>query len=267
MAKKSTSEKIVDIASDLFSGKGLDMSDVADLATGGSTKKKSSSTSRKKASNSDSLIAKLTGEKEYPQLSEKAYWAIRGKFQKSIPEKVIASTLTNATGMKAESVKSSVLPALEVMGLIKSDGKPSSLLKAWANDDKYEESCEKILEEVYPSSLRKMGCRTKTEQNAVISWFKKNADVSETAAKKMAAVFFLLCAAELKKEAAAEKKSTSTKKTASSSSASKSGITVSKKGGKATITFKVTVDDDITKGDLKEKFVDAYEAAYKKIND
>lgn len=46
----------------------------------------------------------------------------------------------------------------------------------------------------------------------------------------------------------------------------KAGITVSKSGKKATIIYKVTVSEDIKKTELREKFDDALEKAYKKIS-
>ena len=191
-AKKSISQtapknSLLDVAADLISNSGIDLETVLDAAAGAATKR--SGSSKKKDSKSDSLISKLIPEKTaYPQFSEKTYWAIREKFQKNIPEKVIATTLTNPTGLKAETIKSTVLPALELMGLLK-DGKPTTRLKAWINDNKYEDTCEAIRTAVYPSSLTKLDFNTKTQQTAIINWFKKNADVSETTAKKMLTVY------------------------------------------------------------------------------
>lgn len=270
--KKSTQDAISDIIEGLATGKGLDINDIGDLVSGAASGKKSTS-GKKKTSKADDLVSLFTGgADDYPQLSEKNYWAIRAKFQKSIPEKVQASTLTTATGMKAESVRSSVLPALNAMGLINDDGKPTGRLKAWVDDSKYAAACAEILEKTYPSALRKLDCGTKTEQNAVVSWFKKNADASETAAKKMMGVYKLLSEPELK-EAAASKKTSASKSTSKAKASDtdnsladiKSGVTVVKNGKKATIVYKVTVPEDIKKGELKEKFEDALDKAFKKL--
>ncbi len=273
-AKKTASginakNSLIDVAADLIGGSGLDLDTVIDLASGSGTSKKRSGSSKKRESKSESLISKLIPEKvEYPQFSEKTYWAIREKFQKSIPEKVTASTLTGPTGLKAETIKTTVIPALVLMGLLK-DGKATTKLKAWVKDDKYEETCASIREKVYPSSLTKLDFKTKTQQNSVISWFKKNADASETAAKKMMAVYLLLSAPKLKETAAAaaEKKTTS-KKTASSkttTTASADSVKVSVKSGKATITVKVVVDEDITKKALTSQFTSLAAEAYEQM--
>ena len=167
ISKSNAKNSLLDVAADLISGSGLDLETVLDAAAGAATKK--SGSSKKKDSKSDSLISKLIPEKtEYPQFSEKTYWAVREKFQKSIPEKVTASTLTNATGLKTDTIKASVLPALAVLGLLK-DGKPTTKLKAWVNDAKYEETCASICSAVYPASLTKLPFNTAAQQAAIIS--------------------------------------------------------------------------------------------------
>ena len=252
---------LIDIAADLIGSSGIGLDTVVDLASSamaGSSKK--SGSSKKKKSKSDSLISKLMPDKvEYPQFSEKTYWAMREKFQKNIPEKVTASTLTNATGLKADTIKTTVLPALETLGLTK-DGKPTSKMKAWVNDAKYEDTCTAICGSVYPSSLTKLDFNTKTEQNAVINWFKKNADASESAAKKMLAVYLLLAAPKLKESASAAKTTSAAKKSSSSTKKSSApeakvdSLKVTTKGGVHTITVKIIADEGITKKALTEKF-------------
>lgn len=273
MAAKKTEPKnsLIDIAADLIGNSGIDLDTVVDLAANavsGSSKK--SGSTKKKESKSDSLISKLILEKtEYPQFSEKTYWAVREKFQKSIPEKVIASTLTNATGLKADTIKASVLPALAVLGLLK-DNKPTSKLKAWVNDAKYEDTCASICSSVYPASLLKLPFNTAAQQAAVISWFVKNADVSESTAKKMMAIYLLLAAPKLK--ASAEKKAASTAKKSSSQTKKSTApeavldsVKVTTKAGKSTITVKVIADAGITKKELTEKFTAAAADAFSQM--
>ncbi|MBQ4511976.1 MAG: hypothetical protein II969_03210 [Anaerolineaceae bacterium] len=262
---------LIDVAADLLGGSGIDLETVVDLAASavsGSSKKKSGS-SRKKDSKSDSLISKLIpGKTEYPQFSEKTYWAVREKFQKSIPEKVTASTLTNATGLKAETIKSSVLPALEVLGLLK-DSKPTSKLKAWINDAKYEDTCKDIAESVYPMSLMKLGFNTKAEKDSAQRWFEKYNGVSAATAKKMLGIYLLFVDPKLKasadkKAASAAKKSPSTSK--KSSSDASVDLKVTTKGGKATIALKIIADEGISKKALTSLFTDAAADAFDKMN-
>lgn len=266
-ANKNSKNSLIDIAADLIGGSGIDLDTVMDLATGTSGSKRSgSSTQKKKDSKTDSLISKLIPEKtEYPQFSEKTYWAIREKFQKSIPEKVIASTLTNATGLKAETIKTTVLPALELMGLLK-DGKPTTKMKAWVNDSKYADTCESIRQSVYPASLTKLDFNTKTQQTGVINWFKKNAGASETNAKKMLAIYLLLSAPKLKEAAAPAAKPAARKTTpAKKPAAPESTVKVTKKSGKATVAVKLVVDEGITKKALTDLLNAAAAEAFKQM--
>ena len=272
-ANTNPKNSILDIAADLIDSSGLDLGTVVDLAASavsGSNKK--SGSSRKKDSNSDSLISKLIPDKkDYPQFSEKTYWAIREKFKKSIPEKVIATTLTNATGLKAETVKATVLPALDQMGLTK-DSKPTAKLKTWINDDKYAEACASICSSVYPAALTKLPLNTEIQKAAALKWFVKNAGVSETTAKKMMAVYLLLAIPELKKSAAEKKaasspakKPASTARKPSAPAAETDSVKVTKRAGKATITVKIIADEGITKKALTDVFTAAAADAYNQM--
>ena len=276
MAAKNSEPKnsLIDIAADLIGNSGIDLDTVVDLASSAvsGTSKKSGSSRKKKESKSDSLISKLIPEKtEYPQFSEKTYWAIREKFQKSIPEKVTASTLTNATGLKTDTLKTSVLPALAVLGLLK-DGKPTTKLKSWVNDAKYEDTCASICSAVYPASLTKLPFNTAAQQAAIISWFMKNAGASETAAKRMMAVYLLLAAPKLKaaaaekKAAAPAKKPAPVTKKAASPEAVLDSVKVTTRAGKSTITVKIIADEGITKKALTDKFAAAAADAFSQMN-
>lgn len=263
---------IIDVAADLIGNSGIDLNTVVDLAASvvSGTSSKKNGSSKNKKSKSDSLISKLiSNEKDYPQFSEKTYWAVRDKFQGSIPEKVTASVLTKATGLKADTIKTTVLPGLELMGLLK-EGKPTTKLKSWTNDAKYEETCSSICSSVYPTSLTKLEFNTKTQQSNIINWFKKNAGVSEAAAKKMMTIYLLLAAPELKKKAdkkepAAAKKTKPTAKKQGSPAAAVDSVKVYKKGGAATITVKIVAEEGITKKALTEQFTAAAAEAYSKI--
>ncbi len=272
-AKKSEPKNsLIDIAADLIGNSGIGLDTVVDLASSAvsGSSKKSGSSRKKKESKSDSLISKLIPEKtEYPQFSEKTYWAVREKFQKSIPEKVTASTLTNATGLKTDTIKASVLPALAVLGLLK-DGKPTTKLKAWVNDAKYEETCASICSAVYPASLTKLPFSTAAQQAAIISWFIKNAGVSESTAKKMMGVYLLLAAPKLKaaaekKAAAPAKKPASVTKKAASPEAVLDSVKVTTRAGKSTITVKIIADEGITKKALTDKFAAAAADAFSQM--
>lgn len=271
-ANKNSKNSLIDIAADLVGGSGINLDTVVDIATtvAGASKKSSSSSRKKKESKSDSLISKLVqGKVDYPQFSEKTYWALRDIFQESIPEKVTASTLTAPTGLKADTIMSTVLPALALMGLLK-DGKPTTKLKTWTNDDKYEDACESIRESVYPDSLLKMGFGTEAQEGQLLKWFIKNAGVSESTAKKMLAIYMLLRAPQLKEKAKARKAPSTAKKPGAGALKKLTGapdVTVKavKKMGKATITVKVVADEKITKKALTDLMASAAAEAYNQL--
>ena len=243
---KNTKGSILEDAISTLSASGLSASDIIDMFSGSS----SSSSSKKKPSTSgSSILDKILGNEkvDYPQFSEKSYWAIREKLQKSCPEKFTAATFTGCTGLKADTVKSTILPALELMGMTK-DNKPTTRCKNWLNDSKYESACEDILEKTYPEKLR----NTKATASSVANWFEKNNDDSEATAKKRANIYMLLAKPELKKSTSSSSSSSSSSKKSSSSNS----VKVTKKSGKATITVKAVIDEDCTKKALTELFAD-----------
>lgn len=269
-AKKSKSKKndknsLIDVAANLIGKDGINLETVVDLAASavsGSSKK--SGTSRKKKSKSDDLVSKLLPEIiDFPQFSEKTYWSIRDKFQKTVPDEVTVSTLTKVTGLKADTVNDYVLPALSFLGLLKKDGTPTSKLKSWLSDAKYVETCLSIAETVYPDALRKLGFKTEEEQKDALDWFKENAHVSASAAKKMLGVYLLFVDPKLRESA--DKKATAASKDSSVKDASIDSLKVTKKDDTATITLKILANELITKKDLKDLFADAAEEAYKQI--
>ena len=164
MAAKKSKENanLLDVASDLSSGKKVDLGAVVDLAAQAisESSEKKSKTSSKKKKEDDNLISQLFQEVvNYPQFSEKDYWSIREFFQKNTPDEVTASVLENITGLEKEAVTDYLVPALALLGLVK-EGKPTNTLKSWINNAKYVKTCLSIAETVYPETLRKLGCKT-----------------------------------------------------------------------------------------------------------
>lgn len=197
-AKKKDS--LIDVAAELIERSGITLEDVVEFASkaiSDSSKKSRKSSKKESKEGLLSLITELIG---FPQISEKTYWAIRDSFQKNVPDDVTVAALTDVTGLKDDEVSNYVVPALGLLGLLK-DGKPTSKLKSWLKDSKYVETCLDIAEEVYPETLRKLGCKTEEEQKDALNWFVKNAKVSKSTAKKMLGVYMLLSNPKLKKDA------------------------------------------------------------------
>ena len=258
MTKNSTKDDLLDLAGNLISGKKVDTDDLIDLVTG-------SGSSKKKKSNSDSILDKLLGKNEYPAMSAKNYWALRKKFQRSIPDEVTAASIASSLDIKTATVKESILPALQKMKLISANGTPKSLMTSWTDDDKYESACKDICEDVYPSSVRNLGYKTKTDQRSILSWFKKNSDATETKAKQMMAIYLLLRDPEVKDSSSSSSSSSSSEKSSSDASGKKITVTKTKTTNKATVKLQFTVDQDITQTALKSIFNELFEATAKKL--
>lgn len=277
-AKKKKETNLIDVAADLINGSDITLDTVAELAANAVTGKgKRGSTTRRKKSKSDDLISKLIPEIiDFPQFSEKTYWNIRDMFKKDVPDDVTVSTLAKVTGLKADSVKDYVIPALALLGLLK-EGKPTSKLKSWINDAKYVDTCLDIAKTVYPDALRKLGYKTEDEQKDALDWFVKNAKVSASTAKKMLGVYLLLIDPKLRadtdKKATAALKAGKDKKAPADEkkSALDEGIVdtlkIAKKAGQAAITLKILTNEDVTKKALAALFAKAAADAYKQLHD
>ena len=66
---------------------------------------------------------------KFPAIPARQWWAIRSKFQQSLPTKVTPSYLATSFDMKEVSAKSNVIPSLVVCGLLTDDGTPTALAR------------------------------------------------------------------------------------------------------------------------------------------
>lgn len=250
----ATKKDGIDLIMDALSGKGVDIGDVADTLLDS----KSSGSSSSKSPLDSILDTFLDNGPKYPIISTKNYKATLKRFQREIPEKLTSQSLASTLDMKKSSVEETVMPDLIKFGLIKKTGAPTALAAKWASEDTYEEACEAMIEAAgYPSTVLRMKYTTKGGQKEMTSWFKKNADVTETVAKKMTSILVLL-------QEGAHPDASATKKSSSSSSSSSSSTKKSTdkpttdvavdtlKSGVKKIKITISVPDGTTKKDVTE---------------
>lgn len=145
----------------------------------------------------------------FPMISEKHWWTIRNRFKASIPTTVTPTYAKSLLSLSSESsATSNVLTPLKRLGLIDEEGKPTDLANTWRLDQTYAESCETILNSVYPKELLELCPTNKVDRGAAITWFMSQG-VGVAAARKMAGLFILLRSGEIK--TAAKSSSATTK--------------------------------------------------------
>ncbi len=132
----------------------------------------------------------------YPVMPIKHWWALRRKFQTSIPGTVTTTYLAAALNMTEPAAQTNVMPSLKRTGLIDENGKPTALANDWRNDAKYPEVCEKVRKSVYPQEIQDLASDTSAERGQVSQWFASHTGAGRSAATKMAAFYLMLLQAD-----------------------------------------------------------------------
>ena len=203
MARKQKGDLISDIAESLISGKGPDIQNLIETVTDNLSQAKKTTT--------------------YPTLTASNWSKIRDRFNKNVPATITKKWVADVLDITTANAEKSILPDLQLTGIINASGKTSDRAKALSSDTSYARACAKILTSVYPESLLEMDTSTKTAQNKIVAWFKKNADASDSTAKRMSNFYLLLHDATAEDEESSTKK-TPDKKDSSSKSGSSSWI-------------------------------------------
>ena len=140
----------------------------------------------------------MAGEEKstYPKIPLIHWWELRNKFKQSFPASVTPGYLAAALGMKEESAKANILPALLTFKVIDQDGKPTDRARQWRDDEQYHLACEAIRQEAYPQELLDALPPPSPDREAVVRWFANKTRVGEAAARQMALVYILLCYAD-----------------------------------------------------------------------
>ena len=149
----------------------------------------------------------MAGEKiSYPMLPAKNWWALRKKFQGSLPTAVTPGYIAPVLGMNEKSASNNVLPYLRTMGLIDDKGKPTERSNAWRIDEKYPEVCNEIKSEIYDQELLDAFPGQIENRVSVEQWFLSKTGVGKVAANRMASQFELLAEADPTKSGMVSKK-------------------------------------------------------------
>jgi len=172
MAEKTKGDLISDIAESLISGNGPDIQNLIEKVTDNISQGKKNAA--------------------YPTLTASNWSAIRDRFKKNVPETITKKWIADVLDITTTAAEKSILPDLQITGIINASGKTTDRAKALSSDTSYSRVCAKILNAVYPESLLDMETATKTAQNKITAWFKKNADASDTTAKRMTNFYLLL---------------------------------------------------------------------------
>jgi hypothetical protein len=136
----------------------------------------------------------------FPFLSAQIWWALRKKFNTTIPKEVSANYVATAFDMGENSAKANVISKLRQIGFIDETGKPTDLVKQWRDDDQYTLVCKQLIDKYYPSELIEAIDDPLKETEKVIKWFKNKTGHGEAAATKMAKFYLLLVEADALKQ-------------------------------------------------------------------
>ncbi len=132
----------------------------------------------------------------YPMLPARSWWALRKKFQSTMPSKTTPSYLSTELKMSEQSAQNNVLPYLRTVGLIDGDNKPTQLANDWRFNEKYTDVCKTMRSNIYDQELLDLFPSTIEDRNSVEEWFAKKTRSGKVAARRMAAFFELLTKAD-----------------------------------------------------------------------
>ena len=93
------------------------------------------------------------GRRTYPNIPESNWWALRRRFQQTMPREVDASYLATVLDI-SEAAAGNVTGPLRAVGLIDENGRPTDVALAWRDDEQYRQVTIAMLESVYPQGLR-----------------------------------------------------------------------------------------------------------------
>ena len=132
----------------------------------------------------------------YPTIPASAWRILRERFDQTVPAKVTPSYLATVLNSRENSVRANVLPGLKAVGLIDSDGVPTSRVNQWRDTEGYAGACKDILRDVYPEELREAVPDPTSDREAAKRWFKNKTGCGENAANKMTSLYSLLVEAD-----------------------------------------------------------------------
>lgn len=136
------------------------------------------------------------GRATYPYMSPAQWYGVRARLRQSMPKGIDVDWLMAALGTSEKGARNA-LPQLRALGLIDTDGKPTSLALDLRDDEHYAQTCDAILEALYPESLLHAYDSSEANADQVARWFMRNAHTGEATAKMQARLYLTLLRREL----------------------------------------------------------------------
>jgi hypothetical protein len=132
----------------------------------------------------------------FPLMPIGHWWALRGRFQQSIPGVVTDSYIATVLNMKEASARGNILPYLKQVGIIDENGRPLERAKNWRDDAQYKKVCSDIVREVYPPELLDACPNPQSDRESAERWFSNYTGSGQVAVRKMVSFYSILIEAD-----------------------------------------------------------------------
>ncbi len=132
----------------------------------------------------------------FPYMTAAQWFGVRAKLRQSVPKAIDIDWIMSALGTSEKGARN-ILPQLKAVGLVTPEGSPSELALDLRDDDTYGGAAHRILEALYPASLRSAYDDPTVEASRVASWFMRNAKTGQATASMQAKLYLTLLRGEL----------------------------------------------------------------------
>lgn len=132
----------------------------------------------------------------YPYLSSNQWYAVRNRMRQSPPRTIDIDWLIGKLDITQKTAQN-LLPQLRALGVVDSENRVTSLGDDLRHDETYAEACTRILEAIYPESLRNAHSDPDEDPTRVASWFSRNARTGEVMSKNQSRTYLLLLGGKL----------------------------------------------------------------------
>lgn len=132
----------------------------------------------------------------FPYMTAAQWFGVRAKLRQSVPKAIDVDWIMSALGTSEKGARN-ILPQLRAVGLINPDGAPSELALDLRDDDTYAQAAKRVLESLYPESLRSAYDNPAEDSARVASWFMRNAKTGQATASMQAKLYLTLLKGEL----------------------------------------------------------------------
>jgi uncharacterized protein DUF5343 len=131
----------------------------------------------------------------FPNLPDANWWALRRRFQQTMPREIDASYLATVLNI-GEAAAGNLVGPLRSLGLIDEDGRPTDLALAWRDDEQYRQVTQTMLKSVYPQALIDAAPPPNPDRGAVVRWFSRATGGGQAITERMARLYLLLAAGD-----------------------------------------------------------------------